>query len=90
MPSIKPPDLIAQEEVTFASWWSAARRCVEKKEQAKLDGVVAYTAWFLWRERNSRVFENNYSSYSAVASLVWSATMARALAFARVVDDDLV
>ena len=62
---------------------------MEVKDRAKLDGVVAYTAWFLWRERNSRIFENHYSPFGFVAGQVRSATTARALAFVRVVDDDL-
>ena len=62
---------------------------MEASGRATLDGVVAYTAWFLWRERNSRIFENKYNSLGVVADSIRSATKARALAFVRVVDDDL-
>ena len=61
----------------------------EARERGTFDGVVTYTAWFIWRERNNRVFENAYSSFLFVASLIRSDTVARAPAFVRVVDDDL-
>lgn len=38
---------------------------------------------------NKRVFDNKYHAVAAVASMVKEATLARALAFARVVNHDL-
>ena len=89
LPCINPPDSSAATDTPFSSWWATVRGLVQGKERAILDGVVAYTAWFIWRERNSRIFQNSYSPYVVVAGLIRSATTARALAFVRVVDDDL-
>ncbi|CAM0910655.1 unnamed protein product [Alopecurus aequalis] len=89
LPCINPPDSSSVPEVSFSAWWASIRGSVPAGERATLDGVVAYTAWFIWRERNSRIFENKYSSRGIVATLIRSASAARALAFARVVDDDL-
>ena len=76
-------------ETSFTSWSASIRGLVEANRRAALDGVVAYTAWFLWRERNSRIFENNYNPLGVVADSIRRATTDRALAFVRVVDDDL-
>jgi hypothetical protein len=54
-----------------------------KLRQVQLPGRLL-TAWFLWKERNSRIFLNKYISFVIVAGLVH-----RALAFVRVVADDL-
>ena len=89
LPCINPPDSSSTAEVSFSAWWASIRGSVPVGERAAHDGVVAYSAWFIWRERNSRSFENKYSSYGIVAALIRSASAARALAFSRVVDDDL-
>ena len=58
-------DLLATESVS--TWWSQSRLNVDKAQQKEFDGVIAYLAWDIWRERNNLIFENNYSDVQAVS-----------------------
>ena len=56
LPCINPPDSASSTGTTFSAWWASTRGSIPARERAALDGVVAYTAWFIWRERNNRIF----------------------------------
>ena len=76
LPCINPPDGTSMTDISFSAWWASIRGTIPARERAALDGVVAYTAWFIWHERNSRIFYNKYSSFGTVAGLIKSASMA--------------
>jgi hypothetical protein len=50
------------------SWWEKAVTVVPLTERKCFNGMVIYTFWNLWKERNKRIFNNNYESVMQVAS----------------------
>jgi hypothetical protein len=46
----------------LSSWWMDARCLVPKQLRRGFDSVVLLVSWRLWRERNARIFDNNYIS----------------------------
>lgn len=67
----------------FPEWWEAARTGVPARDRAGIDGIISYTVWDIWGERNRRIFKNCYNTVAGVCRLVKDA------AFRRVVSDDL-
>jgi hypothetical protein len=43
---------------------------VTKEERRRFNGLVIYTCWNLWKERNSRIFSNAYEPALQVASRI--------------------
>jgi nuclear pore complex protein Nup210 len=39
-------------------WWSAARELVATKDRRGFDTLVLLIAWFLWKQKNARAFNN--------------------------------
>jgi hypothetical protein len=42
----------------IAEWWGAAARTIPKDQKCTFNGVVIYTWWNVWNERNRRIFNN--------------------------------
>ena len=40
------------------SWWEDAAAKVPRSERRRLNGVVIYIFWNIWKERNRRIFDN--------------------------------
>jgi hypothetical protein len=82
-------DSLAAGDVSFPAWWDAIRAAAPAPSRAGIDGIITYTVWNLWGERNRRIFQNCYNTVAGVCGLVKDAAVARAMAFRRVVYDDL-
>jgi hypothetical protein len=39
-------------------WWEAATPPLPKNQKHAFNGIVIYTMWNLWKERNHRIFES--------------------------------
>jgi hypothetical protein len=42
--------------MSFAQWWTAARKRIGKPRRKAFDSLVILVAWSLWLERNARIF----------------------------------
>jgi hypothetical protein len=62
--------LPSQELAHFISWWEEAETKIIKGERRCFNGMVIFTLWNLWKERNRRIFNNAYESAMLVASRV--------------------
>jgi hypothetical protein len=51
-------------------WWEDAARRVPRTERRRFNGVVIYTFWNLWKERNRRIFNNMTESAFQVATRI--------------------
>jgi hypothetical protein len=51
------------------SWWEKVVTVVPLTERKRFNGMVIYTFWNLWKERNRRIF-NNYESVMQVAARI--------------------
>ncbi|WVZ91565.1 hypothetical protein U9M48_037717 [Paspalum notatum var. saurae] len=55
--------LPAQADIASSSsiknWWEAASSLLPKNQKRDFNGIVIYTLWNLWKERNRRIFESN-------------------------------
>jgi hypothetical protein len=54
----RPEHRRTNTESTLRSWWEAARELVHKKDKKGFDTLVILTAWTLWKQRNTRAFNN--------------------------------
>ena len=52
------------------SWWEEAVTVVPLTERRRFNGMVIYTFWNLWKERNRRIFNNNSESVMQVAARI--------------------
>ena len=52
------------------SWWDKAVTVVPLTERRRFNGMVIYTFWNLWKERNRRIFNNNSESVMQVAARI--------------------
>ena len=52
------------------SWWEEAVIVVPLTEWRRFNGMVIYTFWNLWKERNRRIFNNNSESVMQVAARI--------------------
>jgi hypothetical protein len=54
--------LLAQSDLASATnireWWEAATSALPKNQKHAFNGIVIYTMWNLWKERNRRIFES--------------------------------
>ena len=43
---------------------------VPRSERRRLNGVVIYTFWNIWKERNRRIFDNKIETVTEVAARI--------------------
>ena len=59
-----------QDPARLSSWWEETVPKVTREERRRFNGLVIYTCWNLWKERNRRIFNNAQESALQVASRV--------------------
>ena len=52
------------------SWWEEVATKVPRSERRRLNGVVIYTFWNIWKERNRRIFDNLIQTGPQVAARI--------------------
>ena len=57
------------DPLQIMSWWDKAVT-VPLRERRHFNGMVLYTFWNLWKERNRRIFNNNSESVMQVAGRI--------------------
>ena len=60
LPSDEPAHLIR--------WWEETQAKIPKSDRRRFNGVVVYTLWNIWKERNRRIFTNTLETAAQVAS----------------------
>ena len=50
-------------------WWEAAAHSFHQSQRRKFNGMAIYIMWNLWKERNRRVFQNEYCTVLQVTEL---------------------
>jgi hypothetical protein len=56
-----------QDPPHLKAWWEEAAAKISKQEKRRFNGMVIYTLWNLWKERNRRIFQNVQESSWQVA-----------------------
>ena len=56
-----------QDPPNLKSWWQEAASKIAKEEKRGFNGLVIYTLWNIWKERNRRIFNNIQESAMQVA-----------------------
>ena len=70
-----------QDPACIAEWWEDAASKIPKQERKCFNGVLIYIVWNLWKERNRRIFENEFKTAQQVASLTKEDIVQRRRAF---------
>jgi len=68
--------------VQIKARWEEAVKKVPIAERRRLNGVVIYTFWNIWKERNRRIFNNTSETVSQVATRIKEDIEQRRRAFA--------
>ena len=55
------------DPIHIRAWWEEAARKVSKSERRRLNEVVIYTFWNIWKERKRRIFNNVIETVPQVA-----------------------
>jgi len=50
------------------SWWEEVQSKITKDNRKRFNGLVIYTVWNIWKERNRRIFTNTHEMAMRVAS----------------------
>jgi len=58
------------EHTNISSWWEEVARKVPRSERRRLNGVVIYTFWNIWKEINRRIFDNKIETVPQVAARI--------------------
>ena len=58
------------EPMCIDDWWDKAVQKVPIPMKRQFNGVVIYTIWNIWKERNRQIFKNTSESPMQVASRV--------------------
>jgi hypothetical protein len=66
------PAIVPFHKGNIADWFSAISRTGSKKEQCCNAGIMFFSWWYVWKERNQRVFENKERSYLQVVDQIKS------------------
>jgi hypothetical protein len=56
--------------MSIIPWWEEATAKVPKTERRRFNGLVIYTFWNLWKERNRRIFNNKMETVLQVAARI--------------------
>jgi hypothetical protein len=59
-----------QDHARFGAWWKETVCKVTKEDRKRFNGLVIYTCWNLWQERNRRIFSNTQELALQVASRI--------------------
>jgi len=70
------------DPVEIRAWWEEAAKKVPTTERRRLNGVVIYTFWNIWKERNRRIFNNTAETVPQVAARIKEDIEQRKRAFA--------
>ena len=52
------------------SWWEDVAAKVPRSERRRLNRVVIYSFWNIWKERNRRIFDNKIETVPQVAARI--------------------
>jgi hypothetical protein len=58
------------DPVHIRAWWEEAARKVPKSERRRLNRVVIYTFWNIWKERNRIIFNNAVETVPQVTARI--------------------
>jgi hypothetical protein len=67
------PELRAQFQanpVHIKAWWEDTARMVPSSERRRLNAMVIYTFWNIWKARNRRIFNNTSETVVQVAARI--------------------
>jgi hypothetical protein len=77
-----PPTI---NDTSLTEWWMAARLNFRTGYRDIFDSVLALTCWFLWKERNARVFEQKFRSTEQLVSEIKEEILRRCLIQLRII-----
>jgi len=60
--------LPAKDPTHLISWWEEVQSKITKDDRKRFNGLVIYTVWNIWKERNRRIFTNTHETAMQVAS----------------------
>jgi hypothetical protein len=60
----------SEEPSKMIQWWEESQDRIQKSERRRFNGVVIYTIWNIWKERNRRIFNGVFEMAVQVASRV--------------------
>ncbi|RCV07308.1 hypothetical protein SETIT_1G233500v2 [Setaria italica] len=52
----------------IGKWWEKAARSVPKDKKRHFNGLIIYTMWNIWKERNRRIFDQKFLTAQQVAT----------------------
>ena len=50
-------------------WWEKAASKAPPADQKRFNGIVIYTLWNLWKERNMHIFNNSEAVWQVAARI---------------------
>jgi PAS domain-containing protein len=68
--------------VHIRTWWEEVVSRVSNSKRRRLNGVIIYTFWNIWKERNWRIFNNATETVLQVATRIKEDIEERKRAFA--------
>jgi hypothetical protein len=58
----------SEEPTKLTRWWEVSQAKIPIGERRRFNGVVIYTIWNIWKERNRRIFTGAFEMAVQVAS----------------------
>ena len=62
--------LMQEHDVDVASWWLRQRSRVDSSDRPMFDSLLLLVAWFLWKERNGRIFGRPANTLAVVRAVL--------------------
>jgi hypothetical protein len=78
----EPRSQAQADPMHIKAWWEETARKVPATERRRLNGIVIYTFWNIWKERNRRIFNNTSETGLQVAARIKEDIEQRKRAFA--------